>query len=139
MSEPTSRPRVGTGIWIRKEGKVLLGKRKGKRGPDTWCPPGGKLEMFEDPLVCATREAREECGLEVENVRFITITNDVYQEYGEHWITAVFVADWKSGEPEVLEPDKLTEWGWYDWDMLPQPLLRSTSNFLKTGYNPLNF
>jgi hypothetical protein len=32
------------------------------------------------------------------------------------------VADWDSGEPKVMEPDKQDSWGWYAIDNLPQPL-----------------
>ena len=29
-----------------------------------------------------------------------------------------------TGEPRVMEPDKLPEFGWFDLDALPQPLSR---------------
>jgi 8-oxo-dGTP diphosphatase len=32
------------------------------------------------------------------------------------------VADWKSGEPKVLEPEKLESWDWYSLDALPEPM-----------------
>ncbi len=41
------RPKVGLGVLIFKDGKVLLGKRKGAHGEGTWCPPGGHLEFGE--------------------------------------------------------------------------------------------
>jgi hypothetical protein len=31
-------------------------------------------------------------------------------------------ADWESGEPQVLEPEKLESWGWYSLDDLPSPM-----------------
>ena len=131
-------PRVGVGVWIRKDGKVLVGKRKGKLGPDTWAPPGGKLDMFEEWEACAHREVAEETGLQIENVQFITATNDTYLEYQQHYITIHVAADWKSGEPVLMEPDKCAEWGWYEWGKLPEPLLLPSRNFVNNGYNPLN-
>jgi len=32
------------------------------------------------------------------------------------------IADWESGEPQVLEPDKRESWDWYDLDNLPEPI-----------------
>ncbi len=132
-------PRVGTGVWIRKESKILLGFRTWKHAPNTWAPPGGKLEMYEEPAECARRETKEETGLDIENIRFMTITNDVYEDVGQHYITLHFAADWKRGEARLVEPEKFSEWRWFDWGSFPEPLLLSTRNFIKTGYNPINF
>lgn len=129
-------PHVGVGVYVKRDGKMLLGKRRGIRGTDTWSVPGGKIELYESPEQCARRELMEETGLEVGEIRFLTFSTDVYQEYDEHWITLAFVTEWKSGEPQVLEPNKMTDWGWYAWNALPQPLLRSTRNFVDSGYNP---
>lgn len=130
-------PRVGTGVWVVRNGKVLLGYRTWKHAPNTWSPPGGKLELYETPEVCAVRETLEETGIKVENVRFITFTNDVYEEVQQHYITLHFVADWKSGEATLTEPEKFAEWRWCEWGKLPEPLLRSAKNFVDLGMNPL--
>lgn len=130
-------PRIGTGVWIRKEGKILLGFRTWKHAPNSWCPPGGKVELYEDPFDCARRETREESGLEIDNIRFITYTNDLYPQVDQHYVTLQFVADWKEGEPHVMEPDKFAEWRWFGFNELPEPILLSARNFLETGYNPL--
>jgi 8-oxo-dGTP diphosphatase len=138
MSE-VQRPKVGMGIYICRDGKVLLGMRCGKNGPGYWCPPGGHLEMRETWEECAKRETLEECGLEIANVRFVTATNDINDEDGKHYITLHCVADWVGGEAQVTEPDTLVDWGWYAWNALPDPLFLPVRNFIKTGYNPLNF
>lgn len=129
--------RVGTGVFVRKDGKFLFGKRKGKHATDFWCAPGGHLEFGESWEENARRETREEAGIEIENVRYVTTTNDLYDDE-KHYVTIFMLADWKAGEPQILEPDKMTEWGWFAWDALPEPLLLSTRNFIKSGYNPTN-
>lgn len=139
MSDEVQRPKVGMGVYIRREGKILLGKRRGSNGPGYWCPPGGHLEMHESWEECGRRETREECGLEIENFRFMTATNDVNDEDGKHYITLHCVADWVGGEAVICEPEKLGDWGWYEWDQLPEPLFLPVRNLLKSGYNPLNF
>ena len=133
------RPKIGTGIYICKDGKVLMGKRRGKNGAGYWCAPGGHLEMNEGWEENAKRETMEEAGIEIENIRFITATNDINDEDGKHYVTLQFAADWLSGEPGDVEPDKMGDWGWYDWSALPEPLFLPARNFVKSGYNPLNF
>jgi ADP-ribose pyrophosphatase YjhB (NUDIX family) len=66
------RPKVGLGVLIFKEGKVLLGKRKHADGlgDGEYAGTGGHLEYMESIEACAKRETLEECGLEIENVRF---------------------------------------------------------------------
>lgn len=50
-------------IYIVFENKVLLHKHK-KLG--IWLPPGGHIELDEDPNEAAIREAKEETGLDIE-------------------------------------------------------------------------
>ena len=50
-------------IFVVHEGRVLLIHH---RKLDKWLPLGGHIELDEDPEQAALREAREECGFEVE-------------------------------------------------------------------------
>ena len=129
-------PHVGTGVFVRKDGKVLMGKRSGKSAPGHWCPPGGKLEMNEDVYECARRETLEEAGIEISNLRLIAVTNDIWPEMKTHFITLHFAANWKSGEVHLAEPDAFETWEWRTWDDLPKPLLIATQHFVDTGKNP---
>ena len=134
-----SRPKVGIGIYIRKDGKVLLGKRKNSHGAGTWSGPGGHLEMYESWEECAIREVREETGLEIQNLKLMTATNDIFEKEQKHYITLALRADWKSGEVQNPEPEYCEGWEWFAWDQLPEPKAIYFANFLKTGYNPFNF
>lgn len=125
------RPKVGLGVWIIKDNKVLLGKRISKHGEGTWCPPGGHLEFFESFEECARRETLEECGLEIKNVKVVDVTNDIHLSENKHYVTIVMKAEYISGEPKVLEPDKCECWDWFNWDNLPSPLFLSNINFKK--------
>ena len=53
-------PKVGVGVAVVKDGKVLLGKRKNAHGEGTWSFPGGHLEYKESWEDCAIRETLEE-------------------------------------------------------------------------------
>jgi 8-oxo-dGTP diphosphatase len=61
----------------KKAYKFILGKRLGSHGAGTWALPGGHLEFGESFEDCAAREIMEETGLDVEDVKFLTATNDV--------------------------------------------------------------
>lgn len=137
MATEEPKPKVGMGVMILKEGKVLLGKRKGSHGSGEYAFPGGHLEYMESFADCARRETREECSIEIKNIRFLFLAN-VTAYAPKHYAHIGLVADWKSGEPRVLEPEKLESWGWYDFDDLPQPLFetcRMSMDSLKTGRN----
>ena len=131
-------PKIGTGVWIRKDSKLLLGVRAKEKGTGAgeWCPPGGPLEMHESLEECAIREAREETGLEIQNVRFLMFSEDPASPDKQHYITFHYAADLKSGTllPQEGEYDHLE---WFEWDKLPQPLFRPTQLFVATGINPL--
>ena len=136
MSEE-KRPKVGIGVIILKEKKVLLGKRRNSHGAGTWSFPGGNLEYFESFRRCGLREILEETGLDVRLIDedSIATTNDLFEE-GEHYITLFLRAAHLQGEPRVMEPDKCERWGWYSWNKFPKPLFLPVQNLLKQEYNP---
>ncbi len=45
----------------------------------------------------------------------------------KHYAHIGLLADWDSGEPRVLEPEKSESWGWYDLENLPEPLFEPCS------------
>jgi 8-oxo-dGTP diphosphatase len=123
-SNSEQKPKVGIGIMILKNGKVLLGKRKGSHGAGEFAFPGGHLEYMESFADCAAREAREECGAEIKNIRFLYLAN-LTKYAPKHYAHIGLVADWASGEPQVLEPEKCESWDWYSLDDLPQPMFET--------------
>ena len=129
------RPKVGTGVWVRKNGRVLLGTREGAVGNGTWCPPGGHLEMNETMIDCAIRETKEESGIEIANVRFLTALDNIWEAHSSHSVVLFFVADWSAGEP-VPQEGEMHSWQWFEWGKLPSPLFRPTELFLDLGINP---
>ncbi len=129
MHDKEQRPLTGIGVMIFKEGKLLLGKRKGSHAAGEYCFPGGYLEHNESFEGCARREALEEAGVEIENVRFIVLTH--MKDYGKHHVQVGLVADWKAGEPEIREPEKCEGWGWYDIEHLPEPIFHASRQLVE--------
>ncbi len=134
----TERPKVGLGVIVVKDSKVLLGQRLNAHGEGSWCPPSGHLEFGESWEECAIREVLEETGLKVKNITFVICTNDIFKEENKHYITIYVQAEWTSDEPKVLEPDKMIKWQWFDWNNLPQPLFLPVQHLVETGYDPNN-
>lgn len=120
----TPQIRVGIGVMIIRDGKILLGKRKNAHGDGEYAFPGGHLEYMESFEGCARRETQEETGIEIQNIRFQFLLN--MKTYApKHYVHIGVLADWKSGEPQVLEPDKCESWEWYPLDQLPAPLFEA--------------
>jgi 8-oxo-dGTP diphosphatase len=119
---PATAPRVGIGVVVVRDGRLLLGLRRGSHGADTWALPGGHLEPGETDASCAARELREETGLVATACHPGPPPVAWTAETGQPYLTRFIVADVPVGEPRLLEPDKCAEWRWCALDALPQPL-----------------
>lgn len=139
--DKTKRPKVGLGIMVIKDGKVLMCKRKGAHGAGEWAWTGGHLEHMESFEACAKREVMEETGMEIEHVRFNRLMN--LKTYApNHYVDVGLIADWKSGEPKVCEPHKCEEWKWFDMHNLPAPRFGACDTAIEaytTGRNFFDF
>lgn len=130
------RPHVGVAVIIAHNGRVLLLKRKGAHGEGTWAPPGGHLEFGESLEGCAIRETLEETGIQISNVQFLAITNDVFASEQKHYVTVWMEGTHASGQATVAYPDKVEEVAWVPWNQLPQPLFLPFQNLLNGGQYP---
>lgn len=137
MSDEHPNVRVGIGVFVLKDGKFLMQQRQGSHGVGTWSLPGGHLEFGESFEDTARREVKEEADIEITNVRFAAVTNDLFSNENKHYATIWMVSDWKSGEVKNMEPEKCTAQAWHTLDDLPSPLFRPwkqlfESEFLET-------
>ncbi len=119
------KPSVGVGVMIMKDGKVLLGKRKGKHGASTYGWVGGHLEFGETFEECIVREAYEEAGLNLDSkkLKFLCLNNVI--AYDKHYVDIEFITEITEGEPTVVEPERVESWGWYDFNNLPSPIFKA--------------
>lgn len=129
--------KVGVGVMIFKYGKLLLSKRKGAHGEGEYAFPGGHLEFGESIQDCAHRECMEECGIKIDQIDFLFFKN--MRAYNKHYAHIGVVAQWKSGEPQNLEPNKAESWRWYDLTELPKPLFLPVKESLKCYKEGINF
>ena len=127
-------PRVGVGVLIVKEGKVLIGKRKGSHGAGQYALPGGKLEWRETWEQCARREILEETGIELTGDVTYAYTCEAVIDDDNHWITVFMRADVPADTTAVnTEPDKCEGWEWMEWgdDKVPTPRFLPLDMILK--------
>lgn len=116
------RVQVGIGVLILKGNKILLGKRIDGHNKGTWQSTGGHLEFGESFEDCARREIKEETGLEVKNIKQIIATNDIFLKEDKHYVTIFMECEYQSGTPLAREPNKCSEWKWFDRNKLPENL-----------------
>jgi len=119
----SNHPRVGVGLIVENsDGKILVGRRLGGHAP-YYSILGGHLELGETFEAAVIREALEEAGIQVENPRFITVTNNLetFRSEGVHYISIIMHTDAFTGQPRLLEPDRCEGWQWVDPHDLPEP------------------
>lgn len=131
MTESSNQVRVGIGCMVVRDGQVLLGKRKGSHGAGEWAWPGGHLEFGESIEECVVREVAEETGLKVNPLHPLSVSNVI--KYEKHYLDIQYLVAYVSGEPQVLEPEKVESWQWFPVDALPEPLFEMSKRGL-TAY-----
>ena len=116
-------PGVGCGLVIqRADGRVLLCRRLKAPEAGFWNIVGGKVDMMEASADAARREAQEESELQIGDVDFLCLAEQIIPADGQHWVSMMYLTRDFAGEPMLTEPDKLSDIGWFDLDDLPQPL-----------------
>lgn len=112
---------------VVKEGKYLITRRtmNKKRFPGLWTVPGGKLETSnyvnrpKDTKDCwynviedvVRREVREEVGLEIKNIEYVTSLTTLDKKDGTPLLVISCMADWESGEV-ALQADETDQFAW---------------------------
>lgn len=123
-------PGVGVGLAILRDGKLLLYKRMRPPEVGYWNIVGGKVDVLEPSELAAKREAEEETGLTIGKIEFVTVTEQIVTADRQHWVSLLYKTDNVIGEAQLTEPDKLSDFGWFDLDDLPEPLSAFTKAIL---------
>lgn len=102
-------------VVVDDSSRVLLVKHS--YGELNWELPGGARETGESAEETARREALEEVGIELENMRLVGVYWDPQLD-AHHF---VFRARTR-GTPRVTDQKEITEVGWFSSDALPRPM-----------------
>lgn len=108
-----------TVVYLRKDNKVLLGKKLRGFGMGKITAPGGKFEHGETPAECVVRECFEETGVRItkfEQVARVVYDDLHYKDKVERDLMHVFVATEWEGEPQ--DSDEL-DLEWYTLRDIP--------------------
>jgi len=111
---------IGVAIFVIRDNKILLEKRKGGYGDGSWGTPGGHLEYGEKIKDAASRELFEETGMICNSFDFLNIVHDPDFSNGRHYVHISFLAKEVQGEPILKEPEECYEWQWFDLNNLPK-------------------
>jgi 8-oxo-dGTP diphosphatase len=124
MDDKRKKFSVGVNIFVLRDKKLLLGKRKNVYGDGTWGLPGGHLEYGEHMERAALRELEEETGLKAKKFTFANLINDFHDD--QHYLQIGFLAqEVDKAEPALEEPDRTEKWEWFDLDNLPDKIFIS--------------
>ena len=82
----------------RKNGSIVLVKRRNPPFQGEWAIPGGFVEYGETVEAAAVREAREETGLDVELSKIIGVYSDPNRDPRGHTVSVCFLANEVGGE-----------------------------------------
>lgn len=85
-------------ITIRKDGSIVLVKRRNPPFQGQWAIPGGFVEYGETVEAAAVREAKEETGLNVELAEIVGIYSDPNRDPRGHTVSICFLAREIGGE-----------------------------------------
>jgi 8-oxo-dGTP diphosphatase len=107
-------------ILIRKD-KVLLVLRAQRPQQDWWSLPGGYLNWDETLEECASREVKEEVGLDVKCTFFKTYSDPSRDLDGRQNIAHCFIARVNEG-PLNLDAKEVKEASWFSLTALPKKI-----------------
>ena len=92
---------VCANVFIKKDDKFLVIKRSDKKiyAPGFVGAIGGKVDKNENPYETAIREAREEAGLNINNLKLEAVILELQPVKTEpyNWLIFYFSGDYKSG------------------------------------------
>lgn len=122
-------PKVGVGVLVVEEGKVLLVRRTMKPERGKWSIPAGFLDRDEDPERVAVREAREETGLHVEIEELVDVYYNPPSPEGGASVFILYRARLLGGE--LKAGDDADAAGFFSPDDLPDIAFDSTSDAIR--------
>jgi len=98
---------------IEKNKKLLLIKEKVNVIKGKWNLPGGSLNVDEDIIDCAKREAKEETNLKIKPLYLVGIYNQLLPTFKTIIISLVFKSDILGGE--ILQTKDVEDIKWFSF------------------------
>jgi 8-oxo-dGTP diphosphatase len=125
---------VGVGALIIDEERKLFLTRRGPRAKNErglWEFPGGSVEFGETLAQALRREMYEEFGIDIEVGELLDVVDHILSEEGQHWVSPTYLCKIIEGTPEIREPEKCSEIGWFSLEEIPSDLSLITRENLR--------
>jgi len=116
-------PKVGAGVLVERDGKVVLVRRAVVPALGSWCLPSGFVEYDEAPEQAAVREFLEETGLEVKLTGLLDVRQYTNDTRGPG-VVILYRGQVVGGEPRP--GDDASEVGFFGPDELPEDIAFAT-------------
>ena len=116
----------------------MFGRRTCETGGFEWQLPGGWINRGESPRQAARREVVEETGLQLRDMHFVGITNNVFSAQN-HSISLYFEAECVDRESLIVaEREKCRDWEWLQWAEVKNNLFLPLRLLKQTEYRPFS-
>jgi 8-oxo-dGTP diphosphatase len=128
-------PKVGVGVVVVQDGRLLLVRRGVEPGKGAWALPAGYVDADEDPRAAAAREAKEETGLEIRVGPILEVYPS--ETTGGHRGASFFLAF--SAEVvggELAADDDALDAGFFGPEALPELAFASTHDAVRRVLTP---
>ncbi|MCP5097167.1 MAG: NUDIX hydrolase [Chloroflexi bacterium] len=119
-------PKVGVGVVVVHESKLLLIRRRMNPEKGKWSLPAGFLDYGEDPKETAVRETHEETNLHVEIEALIDVYHNSTVSKGGASIFILYQANFLGGIPKAGDDAEAV--GFFGLDELPEIAFASTQD-----------
>jgi 8-oxo-dGTP diphosphatase len=135
-------PGVGLGVMlINNEQKVLLILRNSDSKladsdmhlEGAWTLPAGKVRYGETIIEAARRKVKQEVNLDVNNLKIISINDDI-NKYA-HFLTIGLVSDSFTGTIDLGDSLEHVDYKFYDLDNLPENLCEPSKVIIRNYKN----
>lgn len=103
-------PAPTVSLMIVKGEQVLLGRRAEPPEEGCWATPSGYIEMGEDFITTAVREAKEETGLDITVTAILNVTDSFFPPH-QHFFNVYLLANPAGGK--LRAGDDMTELAWF--------------------------
>ncbi len=126
-------------VFSPEQTKVLLVDHK---KAELWLPPGGRVELNEDPKNTVLREAKEELGIEAEFLfekpLFVTVTKTVGNVIQHTDVSLWYALKWNPDNLLIYDKDEFNQIQWFGIDEIPfeksDPHLKRFIKKMKENY-----
>ncbi len=127
---------VGVGAIIRDQGgKYFLSQRgpQSRNEQGKWEFPGGSVDFGETLQQAIRRELEEEFGVVIEVGELVAVANHIITDESQHWVSPTFLCRIVKGQPEIMEPEKCLQFGWFTLSQIEEMISRDEVSGVVAG------